>query len=95
VVFAGTSTEGALDCVASSTGSATVLASIIRLVGAAQASASGAKLVDKVSIFVVVVAFRGFFSWVVVLCRCRVGSDSLFPSWSLHACALEPPRRRR
>jgi Cu+-exporting ATPase len=57
-VFAGTvNGEGSLDCVATSTGKATVLASIIRLVGAAQASKPPVqKLVDKVSaIFVPVV----------------------------------------
>jgi len=71
VVFAGTiNGEGALDCVATSTGSATVLASIIRLVAAAQASKPPVqKLVDKVSaVFVpvvVVLALLSFFFWVI------------------------------
>jgi Cu+-exporting ATPase len=68
-VFAGTiNGEGALDCVATSTGKATVLASIIRLVAAAQASKPPVqKLVDKVSaIFVpvvVVIAIISLLGW--------------------------------
>ena len=68
-VFAGTiNGEGALDCVATSTGKATVLASIIRLVAAAQASKPPVqKLVDKVSsVFVpvvVLIAIVSFLGW--------------------------------
>ena len=68
-LFAGTiNTEGSLKAVATGTGSATVLAGIIRLVAAAQASKPPVqKLVDKVSgVFVpvvVVLALLAFAFW--------------------------------
>ncbi|HZM34188.1 MAG TPA: heavy metal translocating P-type ATPase [Burkholderiales bacterium] len=71
-VFAGTvNTDGSLKCVATGTGKATVLAGIIRLVAAAQASKPPVqRLVDKVSgIFVPVVvgiAFLTFIIWYFV-----------------------------
>ena len=66
-VFAGTiNTEGSLKCIATGTGKATVLAGIIRLVAAAQASKPPVqRLVDKVSgVFVPVVVGFAFLTWV-------------------------------
>jgi len=66
-VFAGTiNTEGSLKCFATGTGKATVLAGIIRLVAAAQASKPPVqRLVDKVSgIFVPVVVAIALITWV-------------------------------
>ena len=71
-VFAGTiNTEGSLKCIATGTGKATVLAGIIRLVAAAQASKPPVqRLVDKVSgVFVPVVvgiALLTFLVWLLV-----------------------------
>ena len=68
-VFAGTiTTEGSLKCRATGTGKATVLAGIIRLVAAAQASKPPVqRLVDRVSaVFVpvvVAVSFLTFLAW--------------------------------
>jgi Cu+-exporting ATPase len=66
-VFAGTiNTEGSLKCLATGTGKATVLAGIIRLVAAAQASKPPVqRLVDKVSgVFVPVVVGIALLTWV-------------------------------
>jgi Cu+-exporting ATPase len=86
-VFAGTiNGEGAVKCVATATGKATVLAGIIRLVAAAQASKPPVqRLVDKVSaVFVPVVlgiALLTFFvsglipavAVLVIACPCALG----------------------
>ena len=64
-VYAGTiNGEGALDCIATGTGSATLLAAIIRLVAAAQASKPPVqKLVDRVAgVFVPIVLALAFLT---------------------------------